>query len=391
VIRIIACWLAVLGALSSAACAPPAADDGEPCGGGTWQRGALELHHLDVGQADATLIVGPTGRSLLVDAGEPRWDGAAGAEEIGRRVREVLGCARIDQVLLTHFHVDHVGFPGQGGLWHLAEVQGLRVGMTLHRDVRRFRGDGGSTIDRWAAYLDGPGQALGPRLAREGRGQLDLGREVDVRIVSVDGHGAIRPGDFRADRAPPNENDYSIALVLRFGRFDYFLGGDLSGELSASPFGYAHHDVESAVARGLPDVDVYRVNHHGSDHSSNATLLAQLDPEVSIVSVGADNRHGHPRQATVDRLSGTSVLHLTQRGSAGVRLGEARVGGTVVVRTFDGLTYTVGGERHRATDPPRVDADGDGYFREADPDDMAAQVLPGPRGGCDPLYQQCSD
>jgi len=355
-------------------CGGPAAPD---CGAGAWRPGFVEIHHLDVGQADSTLVVGPTGRTLLVDAGESRWDGDDGARAIGAYLQAVLGCTHLDQVLLTHFHVDHVGYPGKGGLWQLVEGVGVTVGMLLHRDLDRYRGDGGATLERWQDYLAGAGRRLHPQVVREGRGQVQLGPGVDFRVVAVDGHGALRAGDFRLDRAPPNENDYSVAAVLRFGAFDYFIGGDLSGEWSVSPFGYAYHDVESVVARGLPDVDIYRANHHGSDHSSNPTLLGQLDPEVSIISAGEGNPFGHPRPAAVARLTATSVLYLTQ-------------GGPVVVRT-DGRTYTVGADSFTAADGARIDADGDGYFREVDPNDAAAAVGPAPRGGCDPVYQPCSD
>jgi metallo-beta-lactamase superfamily protein len=381
--------LFALMVLAALGCAGPGDGEGAACGGGSWRPGTLEIHHLDLGQADATLIVGPTGRTLLVDAGEPRWDGDLGARVTGDYLRAVLGCAHLDQVLVTHFHVDHLGYPGKGGLWHLAEVQGFTVGKLWHRDAAGFRGDGGGTIDRWLEYLAGPGQRLHPEVVREGSGQIDLGPEVAFRVVAADGHGALRAGDFRGDRAPPSENDYSVAALLRFGRLDYFIGGDLSGEWSQAPFGYSTHDIETALARDLPDVDVYRVSHHGSEHSSNPTLLAQIDPEVSIISVGEGNPYGHPRQTTVDRLRATSALYLTERG-AGADLEGARVAGPVVLRSRDGLTYTVGGEAYGADDPIRVDADGDGYFREADSDDRAPTSGPAPRGGCDPVYQQCS-
>jgi hypothetical protein len=370
-------------------CGSPGSDP--TCGGGTWQPGALEIHHLDLGQADATLIVGPTGRTLLVDAGEPRWDGDSGARTVAQRVRGLLGCAHLDQVLLTHFHVDHVGYPGKGGLWNLVEVQGVTVGRLYHRDVQVFRGDSGGTIDRWREYLEGAGRKLNPALARPGRGQIDLGPGVEFRIVALDGGGALRAGDFHRDRAPPNENDYSVASLLRFGQLDYFIGGDLSGEWSASPFGYSYHDVESVVARGLPDVDVLRVNHHGSQHSSSPSFLRQLAPEVAIVSVGDSNPYGLPHQAAIDRLRATSALYLTEHGAPETDLGEARVVGDVIVRTRDGRTYTVNDDLHVAGDPARIDADGDGYFREADPDDASPLVTPLPRGGCDPVYQACSD
>jgi beta-lactamase superfamily II metal-dependent hydrolase len=386
-----------LGAVLVLGCAqvPAVAVDGvggpapAACGTGSWRPGRLEIHHLDVGQADATLIVGPTGRTLLIDVGEPRWDRDDGARIIGPYVRGVLGCAHLEQVLITHFHVDHIGYPGRGGLWQLVNGQGFTVDRMFHRNTASYMGDAGGTASRWRDYLAGAGRGLlHPELITEGA-QIDLGAGVSFRIVAVDGHGALRAGDFSTGAAPPNENDYSAAALLRYGQLDYFIGGDLTGELVKTTFGYTYHDIEVAVARGLPDVDVYRASHHGSEHSSSPTLLAQIAPEVSIISTGDGNPYGHPRQETVDRLLATSVLYLTERGDPRTNLGAARVAGAVVVRTEDGLRYEVNGDSYIATDPPRIDQDGDGYFREADPDDGAAVVGPAPRGGCDPLYQSC--
>lgn len=371
---------------------PPVTAPAGPCGSGSWRPGALEIHHLDVGQADATLIVGPTGRTLLIDAGEERWDDDANARAIGAYLRAVVGCARLDHVLITHFHSDHLGYPGRGGLWHLANVQGFAVGQTLHRDLVAFVGDSSGTLWRWREYLEGPGRGLlRPEVIRAGGAQVDLGPGVSFTVVATDGGGALRAGDFSRDPAPPSENDYSVAAVLRLGAFDYFIGGDLSGETFISEYGFSYHDVEAAVAGLVGDVDVYRANHHGSDHSSSPVWLAQLDPEVSIVSTGDGNPHGHPRPAAVQRLLATGALYLTQRGDPRTALGSARVVGAVVVRTLDGLSYTVAGDPYLARDPPRVDRDGDGFFREADPDDGAREIHPAPRGGCEPLYQSCAN
>jgi hypothetical protein len=369
---------------------PPGQGQARACGTGTWPPGWLEIHHIDAGVGVATLIVSPGGQSLLVDAGEAAWDSSRGAETVGAYLRTVLGCAVLDYVLISHFHVDHVGFPGQGGLWHLVHQQGFTVGKLLHRDLYRFVGAGGATLTAWQSYLQSEAaRALHPEIAVAGQGQVALDG-VAFAILAVDGGGALLPGDFSTAPAPPDENDYAIALLLRMGRLDYFAAGDLSGEtLRPAPGDYSYHDLETRIAPRAKDVDVYRVSHHGSSHASNATLLAELAPRVSILPVGDGNGHGHPTQSTVDRLLARSALYLTQAGDPGVDLGAARVVGHVVLRTATGDDYQVNGDRYVASDPLRVDADGDGYFQEADPNDRAADVVPDAQGGCDSAYQAC--
>ena len=380
--------MAALGCLPPVACGP---DLGEACGHGEWQRGALEIHHFDLGQADSTLVVTPDGRSLLIDVGEGGADTGRGAVRVGERVRAILGCRRIDLALITHFHLDHVGAPGRGGLWHLLAEQRFAVGAIGHRDLHRFVGEAGRPLLDWRTWLRGPdGSAARAQVMSPGQ-HLDMGPLVQARLVAGDGAGALRPGDWSSLPAAPSENDYSLGLVLRFGRLDYFVGGDLSGgHVVGRGGGFSYHDLESAVAPAVGDIDVLRVNHHGSAHSSNDTFLGHLDPEVSIVSVGQGNGHGHPHPQTLERLLGTGAVYLTGRGDPRTPLGAARVLGDVLLRSSDGQGYSVGPDRFAAQDPVRVDADSDGYFREVDPDDSDPARVPAPFGGCDPIFQVCA-
>jgi len=361
------------------------------CGTGTWTSGNLEIHHIDIGQGDSALIVGPTGRSLLLDAGEENYNSSAKAQIIGPYIEAVLGCKSLDYVLISHFHLDHIGYVGYGGLWHLVESQGFTVGTTLVRNYNTYLGNTSGTFTNWKTYLEGAGQStLHPVTVVEGTSQIDLGTGVTFDIVALDGNGALIAGNFSGDASPPSENDYSIGAVLSYGNFDEWLGGDLDGQYQVDGFGYTYHDIELSTAPEVGDVDVYKANHHGSSHSSNATFINQLDPEVSVVSEGNGNSYGHPTQTTMDRLLATSTVYLTERGELTTNIGSAIVAGNIVIKTSNGTAYTVNGTAYTATEPTRTDTDGDGYFAEADPDDNNTNLAPAPNGGCGPIYQTCS-
>lgn len=364
----------------------PNAINSDVTSGGT-PSGNLEIHHINVGQGDATLVVSPTGKTMLIDAGESYWNSSADAQVVGPYIESITGSKHLDYVLITHFHLDHIGYVGYGGLWNLVETQGFTVGKMIHRDYTNYLGTTSGTFDNWKLYLEGAGKTkLNPTIAVEGTNQIDLGGGVIVDIVAADGNGALKIGNFSAETNPPSENDYSIGIKIRYGAFDEWIGGDISGQYYNSSFGYAYHDIELSTAKEVGDVDVYRVNHHGSDHSNNTTFVNQLDPEVSIISVGNDNTYGHPRQSVMDTILPTSDVYLTERGDVTTNIGSAVVGGHIVVIT-NGSTYTVNGTNYTALDPIRSDVDGDGYFIEVDPNDGSSLSIPAPYGGYDPIYQ----
>ena len=367
------------------------ADTAGFCGTGTWTSGNLEIHHINIGQGDSILIVGPTGKSLLFDAGETYWNSSVDAQIIGAYTETVLGCRELDYVVISHFHVDHIGYVGYGGLWNLVEIQGYTVGTTLLRDYSTYLGSTSSTFENWKIYLEGAGQTkLNPVTAVEGTEQVDLGPGVAFDIVTLDGNGTIIAGDFSNNTSPPSENDYSIGTVLSYGDFDEWIGGDLDGQYEIGGFGYTYHDIELSVAPKVGDVDVYKVNHHASLHSTSSTFIGQIDPEVSIVTVGDSNTYGHPTQLVMDRLLATSVVYMTERGDTGTNIGSASVAGHIVIKTSNGTTYTVNDTAYTATEPVRIDSDGDGYFVEVDPMDNSSSSIPAPNGGCGPIYQTCS-
>lgn len=357
-------------------------------GSGSWTPGTLEIHHINVGQGDATLVVSPSGKSILFDAGESYWNSSADAQVVGPYIEGVLGQKKLDYVLISHFHLDHIGYVGKGGLWHLVEQQNFTVGKMIHRDYTNYLGTTSGTFNNWKTYLEGIGNSkLNPEIAVEGTNQVSLGGGVLVNILVIDGNGAMIQGDFSSNAIPPSENDYSIGVNISYGDFDEWIGGDLSGEFALSSYNYSYHDIELSAAKEVGDVDVYRVNHHGSDHSSSSTFVNQLDPEVSIISVGDGNTYGHPRQAVMDSVLATSDVYLTERGDTTTNIGNAVVSGHIIIKTMNGINYTVNGTSYVATEPNRVDSDGDGYFVEVDPNDNDNSIIPAANGGVDPMYQ----
>jgi hypothetical protein len=105
--------------------------------------------------------------------------------------------------------------------------------------------------------------------------------------------------------------------------------------------------------------------------------------------VGDANTYGHPRQVVMDLLLSTSNVYMTERGDPATDIGDAVVAGDIVIETSDGTNYTVNGVAYTATEPTRIDGDGDGYFVEVDPDDGDGSVIPDYYGGCDEVYQYC--
>jgi beta-lactamase superfamily II metal-dependent hydrolase len=308
----------------------------------------LEITSINIGQGDATLVATPT-KLLLADVGESYWNSTQDARAIDAAIVAKYGCRKLDYVVISHFHVDHIGYVGYGGLYYLANDLGYIIGETLVRDYIGNVGTTSQTYNNWVTYLgsqDGIDK-LNPQPAAV-NDELDLGSDVTAKIVSVDTRTASCPdgwgskpdlscggeyvwpsevlGVHSSDYPAPDENGYSVSLVVSLGDFDMFIGGDITGETADSGYGAKYHDVETYLAGDVGEVDILRISHHGSDHSTNATFLATLDPQVAVLSVGNANTYGHARQTVIDIILGVvggvpmrdTWIYATERGDDGI-------------------------------------------------------------------------
>ncbi|GAB4046173.1 ComEC/Rec2 family competence protein [Spirosoma litoris] len=340
--------LLLLGIILLSAIAAQAQQVGKPLP--VWQMGQLDIHQINTGQGNSTLIVFPDGTSLLVDAGainpinwrtgkprnipvKPTNERQAG-EWIARYARAMLrfnAQPAIDYAIITHFHDDHMGSPlnvtkrGAGGyvltgITEVAEHIPIRKlldrGWPSYNYPTPFTSD--SMVVNYRRFLDWQIQHKGLKVERFQAGRNDqitfveqpkLSKKypVEIRNVAVNGEiwtgvknetwsdfpslGTLQPKDY------PNENMCSIAYQIRYGDFDYFSGGDIQGVLQfGSP---AWHDVETPIANVAGPVDVQLIDHHGYPDSENGTLLASLRPRVLILPAWASS---HPGRDVLERM-----------------------------------------------------------------------------------------
>ena len=229
--------------------------------------GMLHVYFLDVGQGDSVLIVTPGGRQVLVDGG-PGPLGAASA--LGQRLGP--GDRDLDLVVLTHPDEDH--FRGL-----LEVVERYRVEPVL---------EGVSPTENplfleWTRVLE----ERGTRRVQGVQGQaVQLDEATRLEVL------APPPGSIRGAGSPTNNN--GLVLKLRYGRISFLLAADIEVEAE-------DHLLDQWVSL---ESTVLKVAHHGSRTSSTPGFLAAVGPAATVISVGTDNRHGHPHPEVMARLEG---------------------------------------------------------------------------------------
>lgn len=241
----------------------------------------LLIYSIDVEGGQSTLIVGPEGDSMLVDTGWPGNNGRD-AERIQAAMRDA-GVTKIDHLLITHYHVDHVG--GEPNL--VAKVQ---VGEFLDHGPNRE--DSNSTRLGYAKYLGSIGDKL-HRVVKPGD-TISL-HDMSVVVLAADGeHISAVPGVKPvANRycsgekkwpEDPSENARSNGILLRFGRFSFLDLGDLTG---------AKEVALMCPNNPIGTVDLFLVSHHGMDLSNSHALVDAVHPLVAIMNNGA-HKGGKP-------------------------------------------------------------------------------------------------
>jgi competence protein ComEC len=277
----------------------------------TRSTGEAAISVLDVGQGDAILVEGSGGGRLLVDGGP---DPDRLLVELDRRIPP--WDRRIDAVILSHPHEDHVA-----GLALLLDR--YRVGRVFEPGMR---GPGPG----YAAWLERVSDVGGPPRLSIAAGDRLAVDEIDLRVLwPLRGQVPAEPPD-----TGTGINNVSVVILGAVGGRRFLLAGDAEEEIDPT-----------LLAEGLPTVDLLKVAHHGSRTATTEAFLSAVRPRVAVASAGAGNPYGHPARSTIDRLR-----------SAGARVFRTDQDGTVSV-TFDDAGMSVStAPRRRAAAVPAAQA-----------------------------------
>lgn len=274
----------------------------------------LEIHFIETGQSDATLLISPTGKTFLFDGGD-NGDGNADVVPL----LNSLGISQLDYVGVSHYHADHLG--GLDEVWNA----GIQANVSLDRGFNNLPST--QSYSSYASAYASVRQTAFP-------GQvINLGGGVTLTCIVREGD-LLGGGSVNISSSSQWENSASIGWLVEYGDFDMWMGGDLTGG------GNSTTNVESSVAPLVGDVEVYQVNHHGSRTSSNSTWVNTLKPALSIVPCGSSNIYGYPKEEVVDRINSPGAVRPVWSLTDGVGTeGFVDVGGNVVLTT-DGNTFT---------------------------------------------------
>lgn len=294
----------------------------------------LDIHQIHTGRGDSALFIFPDGTTLLLDAGDmpartersatydaPSMpdDSRRPGEWIARYIKSFHprgGDAVLDYAAITHFHSDHMGAlrddapQSSSGAYRLAGITEVGDQIQIRQMLDRAWPDyeyPRPLVDRamtnYRAFLKhqiDAGRTQASRFEAGRNDQIVLRHaprkypSFEVRNIAANARIWIGADDEARARYPafarPSENNCSLAFRLRYGRFTYFNGGDMAGELRPTDPGW--QDIESALAWVVGPVDVHALNHHGFRDSGNRFFLSVLQPRVHLVAVYASSHPG---------------------------------------------------------------------------------------------------
>jgi beta-lactamase superfamily II metal-dependent hydrolase len=296
--------LVALLTLGGVARAQSGMDRRGPTSGTKSGKSDLQVYFVDVEGGQSTLFVMPDGETLLVDTGSPDSKAPTAPRDASRiaALCKLAGVTKIDNLLITHYHADHVG-----GLPQLTAL--VPVGRFIDHGINRETADvqgGASTITGYNAYQKVMADSHAEHLTVKPGDVLPL-KAMHAEVVSGDGEVIAKPlaagGEPNAfcatsplKDAEGTENDRSLGLVITFGKLRILDLGDLTWNKERGLM---------CPVNKIGKFDVYIVSHHGLVNSGSPALVDAIAPRLAIMDNGP-RKGGAP--TTFETIEGSSRL-----------------------------------------------------------------------------------
>ncbi|MBV3638854.1 MULTISPECIES: ComEC/Rec2 family competence protein [Bacteroides] len=325
-----------------------------------WEKGYLDIHHINTGRGNCAFLIFPDGTTMMIDAGDfdgkeyeakyapmhaapifPNSGYTPGASIINYITKlQGKNNATIDYFLLTHFHSDHYGsiqktsgISKNGyrltGLTEVGDV--IPIGTYVDRDYPDYKfpvdlrsGKGGVELPTFLnllEFLDYQKKKNGLKLQKFDIGsntQFVLKKEPnaypDFEVRNIKSNNLLWTGeakkttalfteeDLLAKNGKYSENQMSTAVVVKYGKFKYYTGGDNSGLVDQDHAEW--YDIETPMAPIVGKVSVASLNHHSNRDATNRSFLEILDPKVVVAQSWSTD---HPGAEVGQRLLSKNI------------------------------------------------------------------------------------